>query len=84
MRLLFLSNFFPPVCLGGYEEWCQEVALAFLSKGHEVKVLTSQYRKETIIQSEPDRVVRKFYLEMDFASFRNGVDFFINRKSHEN
>jgi glycogen synthase len=41
MRLLFLSNYYPPDSRGGYEQWCQEVADALSEKGHEVTVITS-------------------------------------------
>ena len=42
MQLLFLSNLYPPYALGGYEQWCQEVAIALAERGHTVDVLTSQ------------------------------------------
>ena len=42
MKLLFLSNFFPPAAVGGYEQWCQEVAQALLARGHDVSVITSR------------------------------------------
>ncbi len=41
MRLLFLSNLYPPVVLGGYEIACANVARAMAERGHEVRVLTS-------------------------------------------
>ena len=41
MRLLFLSNFYPPHQLGGYEELCAEVAQGLRARGHTVAVLTS-------------------------------------------
>jgi glycogen(starch) synthase len=42
MKLLFFSNYFPPAAVGGYEQWCQEVAQALAARGHEVKVITSR------------------------------------------
>lgn len=42
MKFLFLSNFFPPAAVGGYEQWCQEVAQALMTRGHEVNVITSR------------------------------------------
>jgi glycogen(starch) synthase len=41
MRILFLTNFFPPPELGGYEQDCATVASAFAARGHHVDVLTS-------------------------------------------
>lgn len=43
MRLLFVSNLYPPYHLGGYEQLCHEVATQFVSRGHHVDVLTSIY-----------------------------------------
>ena len=48
MRILFLSNFYPPVSRGGYEQWCQEVADGLVARGHEVTVLTSDYRRSEV------------------------------------
>ena len=42
MQLLFLSNLYPPYALGGYEQWCQEVAIALAERGHTVDVLTAR------------------------------------------
>jgi glycogen(starch) synthase len=41
MRLLFISNLYPPHALGGYEMLCRDVAEALAARGHEVRVLTS-------------------------------------------
>ena len=41
MRVLFVSNLYPPNVVGGYERLCFEVASAFAARGHEVAVLTS-------------------------------------------
>jgi glycogen(starch) synthase len=43
MRILFISNLYPPNALGGYERLCYAVAEALASRGHEVGVLTSSY-----------------------------------------
>src|SRR3972149_2069086 len=42
MRILFLSNYYPPIARGGYEQWCQEVATELTNRGHQVCVLTSR------------------------------------------
>jgi glycogen synthase len=41
MRIMFISNLYPPNQVGGYEELCWEVASQFGARGHEVSVLTS-------------------------------------------
>ena len=43
MKILIVSNLYPPHYLGGYELRCAEVAEALVKSGHEVKVLTSRY-----------------------------------------
>lgn len=42
LRLLFISNHYPPQHFGGYEELCQEVATGLRERGHHVTILTSR------------------------------------------
>lgn len=46
MKVLFISNLYPPNVVGGYEVLCCEVATEFARRGHEVTVLTSCYGGE--------------------------------------
>ena len=43
MRILVISNLYPPHYIGGYELGCEQVVEALKQQGHEVKVLTSSY-----------------------------------------
>ncbi|MFC0408644.1 glycosyltransferase family 4 protein [Roseomonas elaeocarpi] len=43
MKILFVSNLYPPNVVGGYERLCFEVASAMAEAGHEVTVLTSSF-----------------------------------------
>jgi len=43
MRILFLSNLYPPNVVGGYERLCFEVVSGFVDIGHQVMILTSDY-----------------------------------------
>ncbi|MBC7962538.1 MAG: glycosyltransferase family 4 protein [Steroidobacteraceae bacterium] len=43
MKILAISNLYPPNAVGGYEILCFEVMQAMAVKGHEVTVLTSNY-----------------------------------------
>ena len=43
MRILVLSNLYPPNVVGGYERLCFEVTAGLAASGHEVVVLTSNY-----------------------------------------
>lgn len=83
MKLIFITNFYPPYNRGGYEEWCQEVAEGLRDRGHDITVLTSQYCKSRITSSEPSWIYRTLFLEMELGALRNSVQFFTTRKSHE-
>ncbi|MFK7803657.1 MAG: glycosyltransferase family 4 protein [Anaerolineae bacterium] len=78
MRILFISNFYPPYHRGGYEEWCHEIAQRFLSAGHEVRVLTSTFQPENA-KDDPKNVFRQLNLEMEMSSLSNGLKFFTHR-----
>lgn len=47
MKILFISNLYPPNVVGGYERLCFDVASAFVAMGHEATVLTSAYGGRT-------------------------------------
>jgi len=48
MRLLFISNMYPPHHLGGYELSCRDVVERFRARGHDVTVLTTSYRRDGV------------------------------------
>lgn len=83
MRLLFLSNFYPPASRGGYEQWCQEVLEALRAHGHEVCVLTSDFGAAKLDTPDPAWVQRTLHLEMELASLKNAFQFFTHRKRRE-
>ena len=43
MNILFLSNFYPPQVIGGYESLCMEAVDGLAKRGHDVTVLTTTY-----------------------------------------
>lgn len=43
MKILTISNLYPPNIVGGYEVLCFEVMRGLAEKGHEINVLTSHY-----------------------------------------
>jgi glycogen synthase len=81
MRLLFLTNFFPPYDLGGFEQWCHEIAGTLQARGHSIKVLTSQYGITQGYLSETD-VIRSLFLQADIDWYRP-KDFFTKRSIQE-
>jgi glycogen(starch) synthase len=81
MRILFLSNFFPPARPGGYTQWCHEVAERLAEKGHTIGVLTSRYEREKAPAGER-HIYRLLYLEGDLAYYRP-IQFFTRwKKQH--
>ena len=69
MRILFLSNFFPPARPGGYTQWCHEVAERLAERGHTIGVLTSRYELAKAPASEQN-VYRLLHLEGDLAYYQ--------------
>jgi glycosyltransferase involved in cell wall biosynthesis len=43
MKIMFLTNLYPPNAIGGYERLCFDVAEAMVDRDHEIFVLTSSY-----------------------------------------
>ena len=43
MKILVVSNLYPPHCIGGYEIRCSLVAQGLRAAGHDVRILTSRY-----------------------------------------
>lgn len=52
MRLLVVSNYYPPFFFGGYELGCRDVVEGLRGRGHVVSVLTSSYEAEKAHDSE--------------------------------
>jgi len=81
MRILFLSNLYPPHDLGGMEQLCQEVVDRLFERGHACHVLTSRYGVPG--QPPPEKgVTRALYLEADVYHYRP-LDFFVKRPWQE-
>jgi hypothetical protein len=56
VKILVVSNLFPPDVLGGYEILCAQVCRALRARGHEVRVLTSAPpRRDAGVGHEPER-----------------------------
>jgi glycosyltransferase involved in cell wall biosynthesis len=59
VKILVLTNLYPPDFLGGYELGCQQVVDALIARGHNVRVLTSSPRRPV---HDPVHVERRFRL----------------------
>ncbi len=62
MRILIISNYYPPLELGGWEQLTRDVAHLLRNRGHQVNVLTSNHRADQAPKPEPD-VARVLHLE---------------------
>lgn len=62
MRILVISNYYPPLELGGWEQLTRDVSVRLVERGHQVHVLTSRHRAHEIQTPEP-QVERLLHLE---------------------
>lgn len=69
MRILVLSNLYPPHYVGGYELRCRDISEALHDRGHTIEVLTSSHQLEgiTSAESSPFRVRRDLRLHGFFG-----------------
>ena len=58
MRILAISNLYPPHEIGGYEIRCRDLCERLRAAGHEVRVLTSDHRVAGRQDSRDERVSR--------------------------
>ncbi len=79
MRILFLSNFYPPARPGGYTQWCYEVAERLRERGHTIGVLTSSYERHKAPPGEAG-IFRTLHLDGDLFYYRPGHFLLSHRK----
>lgn len=59
LRVVFVSNFYPPHERGGYEQSCRDVAHALRARGHEVVVVTSDYQRPAVRGTDDEQDVHR-------------------------
>lgn len=62
MRILVLTNLYPPHGTGEYEERCQKIVRGLQQAGHTVRVLTSDYAQPGVPFVPEPGVLRRLYL----------------------
>jgi glycosyltransferase involved in cell wall biosynthesis len=79
MKILVVGNLYPPIVFGGYEILCAQVVERLRARGHEVEVLTSDFRAEdATLDMNVDRSLRlttdfpRPGEEVGFVDFRLG------------
>jgi glycogen(starch) synthase len=55
VRVLVVSNMYPPHHLGGYELSCRDTVERFRTRGHDVAVLTSTMRRPEVVDPSGER-----------------------------
>ncbi|WP_083465825.1 glycosyltransferase [Salidesulfovibrio brasiliensis] len=62
MRILYLTNFYPPTVFGGYELRCADVVEGLAARGHEAIVVTSRHGSGVrSVEGHVHRVLRSFW-----------------------
>ena len=82
MRILCLTNFYPPYELGGAGQSCYDVTTALRARGHAVVVVTSTHGVNTRNSFE-DGIHRSLHLEMELGSPLHPLRFFLARRKRE-
>ena len=82
MRILFLTNFYPPYARGGEEYSCQQAAEGLRRRGHEIYVLTSTHGTGNGLVEE-ETISRSLFLEMELLPWRNSLMLLTRRKARE-
>jgi glycosyltransferase involved in cell wall biosynthesis len=84
MRILVISNYYPPIELGGWEQLTSNVVNRLITRGHQIAVLTSNYRIEEI-RGKESGIYRQLHLESyDPVSYHPKSTLFYRRQEEEN
>ena len=73
MRVLTLTNGYPPHAYGGYELTCDDVMRRFRARGHEVTVLTVNQRLPGVADVDEPDVRRTLELYWDWKNNRSAI-----------
>jgi len=81
MRILFVSNYYPPYEVGGYEQLCSDVANRLRERGHQIAVLTSDQRAHGRDDGREEADVRRVLRIGPSRRFQaaTGIEFFTIR-----
>lgn len=80
MRILVISNYYPPLEIGGWEQLTRDVTEELARRGHDVHVLSSFYRVQDV--PEEPTVSRLLHLEsLDHAHYH--LAYMLTRRSAE-
>lgn len=84
MRILVISNYYPPIELGGWEQLTSNVVTRLIARGHQIEVLTSNYRLKEVQRAEAG-IHRRLHLESyDPVNYHPQSTFNFRRQEDEN
>jgi len=84
MRILFISNHYPPYEVGGYEQLCRDVADRLAARGHSIRVLTTTFGIERGLHTADESIQRVLRFVPDYnAKLSAGLQFFLTRRRDE-
>jgi glycogen(starch) synthase len=84
VRILFVSNYYPPFEIGGYEQLCRDVVRRLAERGHDVNVITSTRGVPRDGDREIRGVSRSLYLTPDpTCRLSTGIQYFLSRRAPE-
>lgn len=85
MRILFLSTFYPPYVIGGWEQLVEDLNHGLSSRGHQTLVLTSTYglRGRGPLPDEQG-VSRSLQLESDLQFYQPAAMLSYRQRTHQN
>lgn len=83
MKILVISNLYPPHFIGGYEIACADTVKLLRQSGHECFVLTSDYDSGRMISSEELCIRRSLKLHVDWSGGDKTCDYLATKKHNE-
>jgi glycosyltransferase involved in cell wall biosynthesis len=83
MRILFLTNYYPPYEIGGYEQLCKDVVDRLSERGHQTFILTSNRGVNKNYRAEIN-ITRNLHIQPDKETkYSESVQFFLTRRRYE-
>ncbi len=84
MKILFISNHYPPYEVGGYEQLCRDVANRLVTRGHQIRVLTTTFGLKRGLHPDDPMIQRVLRFVPDYeAKLSAGLQFFVTRRRDE-
>jgi glycogen(starch) synthase len=68
LRILLISNYYPPYEVGGYEQLCRDVAARLSDRGHAIHVLTSNHGLDGRSQPDEPAIHRLLEISPDYGA----------------